>query len=53
MADVDGNRTPFSAFNTLLPPNDISEQLVNYLTKVYNSKAIPLSDHLRHHPPNV
>lgn len=41
VVDADGNKTPFAPFKTLLPPNNISEQLVNYLTKLYNSKAIP------------
>jgi len=41
VVDEDGNKTPFHAFKTLLPPNNISLQLVNYLTKGYNSRAIP------------
>jgi len=41
VVDADGNKTPFSTFQTLLPPRDISKHLVNYLSKVYNSRAIP------------
>ena len=39
--DADGNTTPFRAFKTLLPPNNISKELVNFFTKVYNTRAIP------------
>ena len=41
IVDADGNKTPFSTFQTLLPPRDISKHLVNYLSKVYNCRAIP------------
>ena len=41
VVDVDGYKMPFHVCNSLLPPNDISEELVNYLTKVYNRRAIP------------
>ena len=37
----DGSKTSFDAFKSLLPPHNISKRLVNYLTKVYNSRAIP------------
>ena len=40
VVDVHGNNTPFSAFKTLLPPNDISNTLVDFLSNVFNSKAI-------------
>ena len=40
VVDAHGNKTPFSAFKTLLPPNNISNMLVNFLSNVFNSKAI-------------
>ena len=40
VVDAHGNNTPFSAFKTLLPPNDISNTLVDFLSNVFNSKAI-------------
>ena len=40
VVDAHGNNTPFSAFKTLLPPNDISNLLVDFLSNVFNQKAI-------------
>ena len=40
VVDAHGNNTPFIAFKTLLPPNDISNTLVDFLSNVFNSKAI-------------
>lgn len=39
--DPDGNTIPFDAFKTLLPLNNISNDLVNFFTRVYNTRAIP------------
>ena len=40
VVDAHGNNTSFSAFKTLLPPNDISNTLIDFLSNVSNSKAI-------------
>lgn len=39
--DENGNKTPFHAFKSLLPPSAIANELVDFLTNVFNSKAIP------------
>lgn len=39
--DEEGNQTPFHAFKSLLPPSTIANELVNFLTNVFNAKAIP------------
>jgi hypothetical protein len=39
--DQRGNKTPFRAFQSLLPPSNISQDLVDFLTNIFNAKAIP------------
>ena len=39
--DSRGGRTPFQVFKSLLPPSIIAREVVDFLTNVYNAKAIP------------
>jgi len=39
--DGDGKSTPFEAFKTLLPPGNISKELVNFFSRLYNGRRIP------------
>jgi len=39
--DSNGNSTPFHAFKSLLAPSDISHDLIDFLTNVFNARAIP------------
>ena len=35
------NNIPFHAFQSLLPPSNISNELVDFFTNVFNTRAIP------------
>ena len=39
--DSRGSKTPFRAFKSLLPPSNIANELVDFLTNVFNAKAVP------------
>ena len=39
--DSRGNNIPFHAFQSLLPPSNISNELVDFFTNVFNTRAIP------------
>ena len=41
MEDSRGNNIPFHAFQSLLPPSNISNELVDFFTNIFNARAIP------------